>query len=372
MKEFPAINFIQNGAIAEMLRLNTATPQVPADRQNPLGVLGGDEAGFPNGRRPGDDALDAFLRVVMGAFCVNNVAEDPFVAYQSNQAPSGGLPFTDQTDIDAGFFDNQFPYLRTPLPGSVIEDESGCDHKIYFPRFVVGDLAGTGFTSLLTLKNLTKKTCTGTLFFYKDNFNPMLVRCNNTLFPRGERDITLGPLQGTSLSCDRPPGPGGAQGFAVFEPGPGCWPSDYLASAKTRVSPEGDPNRTVDLVGVTTSYEPSTSFRFAVEGKNLPGNRRRETAFSMAPCSTESYDYTLEFWSLSGGETVTKQGTATGPIARFVSEALSELGDEYEGSLHLETSEKIQPEVLTVESGAGVQGGLQLSPVLFDRDAKDH
>ena len=271
----PDINFIENGARAEMLRLNTATPPVPAARQHPLGVGGGDKAGFPNGRRPGDDVVDLFLRVAMGDFCVNNPSENPlFVACQPADAPSGNLDFTDQTPNNASFFENQFPYLRTPLPGSVIEDESGCDHKIYFPRFVVGDLAGTGFTSFLTLKNLTKKTCTGTLFFYKDNFNPMLVRCSNTLFPRGERDITLGPLQGTSLSCDRPPGPDGAQGFAVFEPSPGCWPSDYLASAKIRVSPEGDPNRTVDLVGVTTSYKPSTSFRFAVEGKNLPGNRR--------------------------------------------------------------------------------------------------
>ena len=37
---------------SEMLRLNTSiAPTVPA-KQNDLGVLGGDLAGFPNGRRP--------------------------------------------------------------------------------------------------------------------------------------------------------------------------------------------------------------------------------------------------------------------------------------------------------------------------------
>ncbi len=364
----PEINFVEGGTRAEMLRLNTATPSVPAAGQHSLGVGGGDKAGFPNGRRPGDDVLDYFLRVAMGVFCVNNPSENPlFVACQPADAPSGNLDFTDQTPNNASFFENQFPYLRSPLPGSVIEDESGCDHKIYFPRFVVGDLAGTGFTSLVTLKNFTKKTCTGTLFFYKDNFNPIgLVRCNGTLAPLGKHNITLGPSRGTSLSCDRPAG--GAQGFAVFEPGPGCWTSDFAASGKIQVSLGGD---IVDLVGVTTSSNPSTSFEFFVERKTL-NNRTRETAFAMAPCSPEPYDYTLEFWSLSGGETVTKQGTATGPIAQFVREALSELGSEHEGTLRVETSEKIQPEVLTVLTGDGVPGGAQLSPVLFDRDAKRH
>ena len=79
----PDINFIENGARAEMLRLNTATPPVPAARQHPLGVGGGDKAGFPNGRRPGDDVVDLFLRVAMGDFCVNNPSENPlFVACQ--------------------------------------------------------------------------------------------------------------------------------------------------------------------------------------------------------------------------------------------------------------------------------------------------
>ena len=39
--------------------------------QNNLGVLGGDLAGFPNGRRPGDDVVDAALRVAMGALCTS-------------------------------------------------------------------------------------------------------------------------------------------------------------------------------------------------------------------------------------------------------------------------------------------------------------
>ena len=49
-------------AAAEHRRL----PPVPPAAQSPVGVLGGDLAGFPNGRRPGDDVVDIALRAVEG------------------------------------------------------------------------------------------------------------------------------------------------------------------------------------------------------------------------------------------------------------------------------------------------------------------
>jgi len=91
---------------AEMLRLNTAIPPVPAARQKNLGVLAGDLAGFPNGRRPGDDVVDIALRAVMG------------VLLDASKAPDGQLPYTDGAYVDAGMFDNAFPYLTTPIAGS--------------------------------------------------------------------------------------------------------------------------------------------------------------------------------------------------------------------------------------------------------------
>ena len=54
---------------SEMMRLNTAVPPTPRNKQSTFGVAGGDLAGFPNGRRPGDDAVDLALRVVMGRLC---------------------------------------------------------------------------------------------------------------------------------------------------------------------------------------------------------------------------------------------------------------------------------------------------------------
>ena len=100
----PSLN--ANGSLCEMLRLNTTTPAVPPAQQNNLGVIGGDVAGFPNGRRPGDDVVDVALRVVMGKLL------------STNDAPSGQLPFTDGAYVDASYFSDKFPYLRSPLPGS--------------------------------------------------------------------------------------------------------------------------------------------------------------------------------------------------------------------------------------------------------------
>jgi hypothetical protein len=96
----------QTSAVAEMLRLNTSTPAVPATQQNNLGVIAGDNAGFPNGRRPGDDVVDVALRVVMGKLL------------STNDAPAGQLPFTDGAYVDATFFSETFPYLRPPIAGS--------------------------------------------------------------------------------------------------------------------------------------------------------------------------------------------------------------------------------------------------------------
>ena len=52
-------------APSEMLRLNTGIP--PSARPHRLGVLGGDVAGFPNGRRVGDDVVDIALQAMAGA-----------------------------------------------------------------------------------------------------------------------------------------------------------------------------------------------------------------------------------------------------------------------------------------------------------------
>ncbi|GHB04202.1 hypothetical protein GCM10009069_28420 [Algimonas arctica] len=106
---------------SEMMRLNTAIAPTPRATQSNLGVAGNDLAGFPNGRRPGDDVVDIVLRVAMGALChdipVNGVPTN--LGYCAPEdAPVGDQPFTDGAPISAMDVQNVFPYLNTPLPGA--------------------------------------------------------------------------------------------------------------------------------------------------------------------------------------------------------------------------------------------------------------
>ena len=108
------LNFLSDGQPHEMQRLNTSIAPTARAAQDNLGVLGGDNAGFPNGRRPGDDVVDIELRVAMGVLC----HAFPGVFCDPADAPSGTLPYTDQVLQDASQFTDEFPYLQPPLAGS--------------------------------------------------------------------------------------------------------------------------------------------------------------------------------------------------------------------------------------------------------------
>ena len=115
---FKGVNQQSKVTASEMMRLNTGIAATPAAQQSTFGVAGGDLAGFPNGRRPGDDVTDIALRVVMGRLCypipVNGTQTDLGLCKPSD-APVGNAPFTDGAPVTAADFDTTFPYLRTPL-----------------------------------------------------------------------------------------------------------------------------------------------------------------------------------------------------------------------------------------------------------------
>jgi hypothetical protein len=113
---------------SEMLRLNTSTPPTAPAMQKDLGVLAGDLAGFPNGRRPYDDVTDIELRALEGALC--GVAGK---CGTQTTDPNKGTPYTDGAQAagpDASHLTvagkvsaldtylDEFPYLNTPLAGS--------------------------------------------------------------------------------------------------------------------------------------------------------------------------------------------------------------------------------------------------------------
>jgi Domain of unknown function (DUF4331) len=54
------------GPIADLMRLNTGIPPTPFAMAKRLGFIAGDNAGYPNGRRPLDDVVDISARAVAG------------------------------------------------------------------------------------------------------------------------------------------------------------------------------------------------------------------------------------------------------------------------------------------------------------------
>lgn len=113
----PTLNKPAGVVPSEQLRLNTAIPATAQSAQNRLGVIEGDNAGFPNGRRPGDDVVDIALRVVMGKVCTI-AGVNTAVGCKATDAPSGDIHFTDGALQTSSQFGTTFPYLNTPIPGS--------------------------------------------------------------------------------------------------------------------------------------------------------------------------------------------------------------------------------------------------------------
>ncbi|MDR7276085.1 DUF4331 domain-containing protein [Catenuloplanes atrovinosus] len=83
---------------SEQLRLNLTTP-VTADPSR-LGVLGGDQQGFPNGRRLTDDVVDISLQALAGAAQTGKLVD--------------ALGTGDQVDANDQGFAGTFPYVALP------------------------------------------------------------------------------------------------------------------------------------------------------------------------------------------------------------------------------------------------------------------
>ncbi len=100
--------FLSDGNLHEYLRLNVAMPITPIANINRLGLLGGDTAGFPNGRRPHDDVTDIALRAVAGG--------TPFTP-AFNVAPNNTLGDGVSSNPEGPLL-TRFPYLLPPNQGN--------------------------------------------------------------------------------------------------------------------------------------------------------------------------------------------------------------------------------------------------------------
>jgi hypothetical protein len=101
--------------IADLLRLNMAIP--PASSPSNLGLIGGDPAGYPNGRRTFDDVFTIELRCIAGV--TYPLIDSTFKPDGAASAVTDGLTTgpSDQTAEGTIALLGSFPYLGTPHSG---------------------------------------------------------------------------------------------------------------------------------------------------------------------------------------------------------------------------------------------------------------
>ena len=102
------------GPIADLLRLNTGVPPTPQGSRRRLGLLAGDGAGFPNGRRVSDDVTDIAARAVAGILA----------------GPQYNYPIGDGVNTNDVPYQEVFPYMAFAQSGRqrrhIDPGEAGC------------------------------------------------------------------------------------------------------------------------------------------------------------------------------------------------------------------------------------------------------
>jgi hypothetical protein len=117
------------GPVADLLRLNTSVPPTPAAQRSRLGLLGGDPAGWPNGRRVTDDVVDIALRAVAGALC--------------STCTAGGAPFDassvaalgDGVNVNDVPTQETFPYVAFAHGGTTTNHQVPAPASVTNPTF---------------------------------------------------------------------------------------------------------------------------------------------------------------------------------------------------------------------------------------------
>ena len=105
----PGFTNFTGAVAADMLRLNTAIP--PSSSPTIGGVLGGDLAGFPNGRRVFDDVVSIELRAIAGL--TYSLIDSKFSPDDAARQLSDGLT---PSSLGTPYLDS-FPYLGVPFDG---------------------------------------------------------------------------------------------------------------------------------------------------------------------------------------------------------------------------------------------------------------
>lgn len=123
------------GPIADLLRLNTGVAPTAMASRRRLGVLAGDNAGFPNGRRVSDDVTDIAARAVAGIFCGATAActDSTGAVFMGSQVPRIG----DGVNTNDVPYQETFPYVAFAQSGRnrrhIDPGEPGCTMGVGAP-----------------------------------------------------------------------------------------------------------------------------------------------------------------------------------------------------------------------------------------------
>lgn len=124
--QYPNQNLSEDGCdytCADLLRLNVSIEPTVPEEQKRMGKLGGDPAGFPNGRRPNDDVTDYVVRSIGGPVLIAihvgdgvNFANGVVGAGFSDGSGYGEMP-GNKLDVTENGIVKEFPFLPTPHDG---------------------------------------------------------------------------------------------------------------------------------------------------------------------------------------------------------------------------------------------------------------
>ncbi|MBI1357249.1 MAG: DUF4331 domain-containing protein [Acidobacteria bacterium] len=98
------------GPVADLLRLNTGVPATPPESASRLGLIAGDAAGYPNGRRLFDDVVDIVLRVGVGGVLTTDAAGESLNRFPNNSLGDG-------VNVNDAAYRTAFPYLADAPDG---------------------------------------------------------------------------------------------------------------------------------------------------------------------------------------------------------------------------------------------------------------
>ena len=118
---FPGFQNYTGTTQADMLRLNVAIPPTDPSKVSILGVVGGDNAGFPNGRRVYDDvtaiSLKAVAGALLGAVVPTYTPDGAAGALYDVGGPTAEPKSVSDLSAFGLTFGTSFPYLADPFDG---------------------------------------------------------------------------------------------------------------------------------------------------------------------------------------------------------------------------------------------------------------